>query len=116
VKSGRVFFYPRETRAATGTLPTKKEFTEYRQDSAGLYYYATRYYNPAIFRFIRPDTIMPDSLNLRSLDRKVTIADDNQRMLISGKYDISILTSGSSSGHFLTRDQVQPKKVVHLVK
>jgi len=57
------------TRSTTGTLPTDKKFTGQRLDSTGLYYYNARYYDPAIGRFISPDTIVPDPANPQSLNR-----------------------------------------------
>jgi RHS repeat-associated protein len=40
----------------SGSVPTDKKFTGQRLDSTGLYYYNARYYDPAIGRFISPDS------------------------------------------------------------
>jgi RHS repeat-associated protein len=39
-------------------LPTDKLFTGQRLDGTGLYYYNARYYDPAIGRFVSPDTVI----------------------------------------------------------
>ena len=48
-------------RWRTGTLPTDRQYTGQRWDEAlGLYDYKARYYDPALGRFIQPDTIVPE--------------------------------------------------------
>jgi RHS repeat-associated protein len=42
----------------TNPLPTDMQFTGQRLDNTGLYYYGARYYDPAIGRFISPDTVI----------------------------------------------------------
>jgi len=38
-------------------------------EETGLYYYGSRYYDPALGRFIQPDTIVPDPGNSQALNR-----------------------------------------------
>ena len=47
-----------DCRNSQGTLATDKLFTGQRSDSAGLYYYGARYYDPTIGRFISPDSLI----------------------------------------------------------
>ena len=54
----------------SGTLPTERLYTGQRWDDAlGLYFYNARYYDPALGRFIQPDTIVPDYGNPQALNR-----------------------------------------------
>ncbi len=55
----------------TGTaLVTDRKFTGQTEDeAAGLYWYASRAYDPAIGRFVSPDSIVPDPSNPQSLNR-----------------------------------------------
>jgi RHS repeat-associated protein len=53
----------------SGSVPTDKLFTGQRLDGTGLYYYNARYYEPAIGRFISPDTIIPHPANPQSFNR-----------------------------------------------
>ena len=55
----------------TGTsLNTDRKFTGQTEDeAAGLYWYASRAYDPAIGRFVSPDSIVPDPSNPQSLNR-----------------------------------------------
>jgi RHS repeat-associated protein len=53
-----------------GSLPTTYNYTGQRLDgSAGLLYYGARYYDPALGRFIQPDTLVPEPGNPQSLNR-----------------------------------------------
>ncbi|GAP62737.1 hypothetical protein ARMA_1160 [Ardenticatena maritima] len=55
-----------EVRWRSGTLPTDRRFTSQRWDDAlGLYFYNARYYDPALGRFIQPDTLVPRPAPLR---------------------------------------------------
>ncbi len=54
--------------AGASSLPTTFRFTGQRQESGlgpsggeGLYYYGARWYDPALGRFVQPDTIIPES-------------------------------------------------------
>jgi RHS repeat-associated protein len=58
-----------ETRSILGELYTDKLFTGQRLDGIGLYFYNARYYDPAIGRFISPDTIIPSPANPQSFNR-----------------------------------------------
>ncbi len=51
-------------------LPTAFNFTGQRLDtSTGLLYYGARYYDPALGRFISPDTVVPGAANPQALNR-----------------------------------------------
>ncbi len=50
-----------ETRYSWGTVPTSVRYTGQRQEAAlGIYYYRARWYDPALGRFLQPDTIVPE--------------------------------------------------------
>jgi RHS repeat-associated protein len=58
-----------ETRYTYGTTPTAYKFTGQRLDeSTGLYYYGARYYDPALGRFVQPDSIVPEPGNPQTLN------------------------------------------------
>jgi len=58
------------TRYTDGSTPTSLRFTGQRQDATiGLYFYDTRYYDPALGRFISADTIVPQAGDPQSLNR-----------------------------------------------
>ena len=48
---------------------TDYRFTGQRQDGTGLYQMGARWYDPAIGRWLQPDTIVPDPGNPQSLNR-----------------------------------------------
>ena len=59
-----------EDRDAGTTLNTDRKFTGQTEDeTAGLYWYASRAYDPAIGRFVSPDPIVPAPGNPQSLNR-----------------------------------------------
>ncbi len=59
-----------ETRLLTGTVPTSLRYTGQRQEAAlGIYYYRARWYDPALGRFLQPDTIVPELGNPQALNR-----------------------------------------------
>jgi RHS repeat-associated protein len=59
-----------ETRSGGTNLQTDKRFTGQTLDqSTGLYWYASRAYNPVLGRFIQPDTVVPDFKNPQALNR-----------------------------------------------
>ena len=59
-----------EDRDAGTSLNTDRKFTGQTEDeAAGLYWYASRAYDPAIGRFVSPDSIVPAPGNPQSLNR-----------------------------------------------
>jgi RHS repeat-associated protein len=53
-----------ETRYTSGTTPTDRQYTGQINDGdTRLYYYNTRYYDPALHRFIQTDTIVQSTKN-----------------------------------------------------
>jgi RHS repeat-associated protein len=59
-----------ETRWSSGTTPTSKHFTGQIEDAGiGLYFYGSRFYDPAVGRFLQPDTIVPGAGNPQNLNR-----------------------------------------------
>ena len=58
------------TRFTSGTTPTSVRFTGQREEaSLGLYDYGARWYDPALGRFIQPDTLVPDPADAKMFDR-----------------------------------------------
>ena len=59
-----------EDRDTGNALATDRKFTGQTEDeAAGLYWYASRAYDPAIGRFVSPDSIVPEPWNPQSLNR-----------------------------------------------
>ena len=59
-----------EDRDTGSSLNTDRKFTGQTEDeTAGLYWYASRAYDPAIGRFCSPDPIVPDPSNPQALNR-----------------------------------------------
>ena len=59
-----------EARDTGSSLNTDRKFTGQTEDeAAGLYWYASRAYDPVIGRFVSPDTAVPDPSNPQSLNR-----------------------------------------------
>ena len=59
-----------EDRDTGSDLVTDRKFTGQTEDeTAGLYWYASRAYDPAIGRFVSPDVLVPDPSNPQSLNR-----------------------------------------------
>jgi RHS repeat-associated protein len=57
-------------KTSSGTPPTDYGYTGQKRDaSANLVYYGARYYDPALARFIQPDTIVPNPMDPQSLNR-----------------------------------------------
>jgi RHS repeat-associated protein len=66
-----------ETRYTFGTTPTKRQYTGQIEDSyIKLYWYGSRWYDPALGRFISPDSIVPDKGNPQGLDRYAYVANN----------------------------------------
>ncbi len=62
--------YGRESFALNPNLSWDPAFTGQQYDiETGLYYYRARYYNPILGRFIQPDTVVQDRLDLQSWNR-----------------------------------------------
>jgi len=65
-------FYPwgQATRYTSGTQKTEYNFTGQRLDgSTDLLYYGARYYDPALRRWVQPDTLVPEPGNPQDLNR-----------------------------------------------
>ena len=63
-------YYPYGAERRSGSLPTPYRYTGQRWESAiGLYFYNARWYDPALGRFIQPDTIVPEPGNPQALNR-----------------------------------------------
>jgi RHS repeat-associated protein len=59
-----------EIRFTSGTIPTSFQFTGQRNESTlGLYFYNSRWFDPALGRFIQADPVVPSLTNSQSLDR-----------------------------------------------
>ncbi|OGW69572.1 MAG: hypothetical protein A2036_04275 [Omnitrophica bacterium GWA2_50_21] len=59
-----------ETATFTGSADLKHKFTgQEKDDSTRLYFYAWRYYDSQLGRFIMPDTIVPEAFNPQDLNR-----------------------------------------------
>ena len=74
-------YYPYgETRWTAGTLPTDYRFTGQRRESGlGLYQMGARWYDPALGRWLSPDTLVPDSANPQSFNRYAWVLDNPLR-------------------------------------
>jgi len=59
-----------EVRAASGNTSTDYRYTGQRRDSyINLYWFGSRWYDPALARFLSPDPIIPEPNNLLAYDR-----------------------------------------------
>jgi RHS repeat-associated protein len=59
-----------ENRYSWGTTPTTYQFTGQRNESTlGLYFYNSRWFDPALGRFIQADPVVPSLTNSQALDR-----------------------------------------------
>jgi RHS repeat-associated protein len=53
-----------DTRAISGTVPTRYGFTGQREESlVGLYFYNARWYDPVLRRLVQADTVVPEALS-----------------------------------------------------
>jgi len=70
-ETGEVRYYPwGKDRFASGQTLTTYKFTGQREEAGlGLYDYGARWYDPALGRFIQPDTIVPNPGDVQSFDR-----------------------------------------------
>ena len=72
-----------EDRDAGTSLNTDRKFTGQTEDeAAGLYWYASRAYDPEIGRFVSPDPIVPEPGNPQSLNRYSYVYNNPLGMLI----------------------------------
>ncbi|GEM_PF-4307226 len=62
-------YYPYGGTRTGSITTTEEQFTGQRLDSTGLYYYGARYYDPAIGRFVSPDTIVQNYRRPASFNR-----------------------------------------------
>jgi RHS repeat-associated protein len=62
-------FLPWGTVRSGSVSATKRNYTGQYRDDTGLLYYHARYYDPALGRFISPDTIVPDPTDPQDLNR-----------------------------------------------
>ena len=59
-----------ESRYSSGTTPTKRQYTGQISDSyINLYWYNSRWYDPALSRWIQPDVIIPEGQGVQAWDR-----------------------------------------------
>ncbi|MBA3532810.1 MAG: RHS repeat-associated core domain-containing protein, partial [Ardenticatenales bacterium] len=58
-----------ETRYESGLTPTERRYTGQIQDSADMYFYNARYYDPTLGKFLQADTIVPEPGNPQSWNR-----------------------------------------------
>jgi len=70
-ETGETRYYPwGKDRFTSGQTLTSYKFTGQREEAGlGLYYYGARWYDPALGRFIQPDTIVPNPGDVQSFDR-----------------------------------------------
>lgn len=66
-----IYYFPYgATRLNSGSVNVKHKYTGQEEDpETGLYYYGARYYDPALARFICPDSVVPDYTDPQSLNR-----------------------------------------------
>jgi RHS repeat-associated protein len=87
-----------ETRSSSGSLPTQHKFTGQIEDSyINLYWYGSRWYDPALGRFLSPDSIVPDPYNPLSYDRFSYVRNNSvNRVDPSGHADAVPVNAGCS--------------------
>ena len=69
-----------ETRYTYGTTPTPYRFTGQREEATiGLYFYNARWYDPALGRFVQPDTLVPEPGNPQALNRYTYVTNNPLR-------------------------------------
>ncbi|MGC8960758.1 MAG: N-acetylmuramoyl-L-alanine amidase, partial [Chloroflexia bacterium] len=77
-----------EDRYTYGTTPTTYRYTGQRWEAGfGLYFYNARWYDPALGRFIQPDTVVPDPGDPQQLNRFGYVQNNPLRYVdLSGHY------------------------------
>jgi RHS repeat-associated protein len=86
-----------EDRYTSGTTPTTYRFTGQRwDDTIELYFYKARYYDPALGRFVQPDTIVPNPGNPQALNRYSYVLNNPLRYIDPTGY----LTEEQIMAHF----------------
>jgi RHS repeat-associated protein len=77
------------TRVNAGSADVHHKFTGQEFDAEiGLYYYGARYYDPALMRFISPDTISPDFARPQTLNRYSYVLNNPLKFIDpTGKYE-----------------------------
>ena len=70
-ETGELRYHPfGATRYTSGTTPTSQRYTGQREEGAlGLYFYGARWYDPALGRFVQPDTLVPQPGDAADWDR-----------------------------------------------
>ncbi len=85
-----------ETFALNPNLPFDPRFTDQTYDlDTGLYYYRARYYDPALARFISPDTLVPDPTTPHSYNRYTYVRNNPLRWV-------------DPTGHYESADAFDP--------
>ena len=67
-----------EDRFTSGSMPTSLRYTGQRSEmgSLGLYFYRSRFYDPALGRFNQADTIIPNPNSPQSFDRYAYVSNN----------------------------------------
>ncbi len=80
---GEVRYRPYGTeRYRWGSIPTDRRFTGRRwEGGVGLYDYRARWYDPALGRFVQPDTLVPEPANPQDLNRYAYVRNNPPRYL-----------------------------------
>jgi len=77
-----------ETRYTDGTTPTPYRFTGQREEATiGLYFYNARWHDPALGRFVQPDSLVPDPGNSQALNRYSYVYNNPLRFVDPSGYD-----------------------------
>lgn len=61
--------FGRYTSSTTAFSTTRRYTSQAFDEETGLYFYGSRYYDPAIGRFVQPDTVIPDRFDPQAYDR-----------------------------------------------
>ena len=120
VKEEDLVYYPYgETYTNTGTANVVYKYTgKELDDSTGLYFYESRYYDATLGRFIAADTIVPDPTNPQAFNRysyafnnPVRYSDPTGHCPVCGPggYDILINSYGPDPGPAVPAELVTPE-------